>query len=343
MICIRFSEKIHGLICAVAVSLPLAVFGAEPAQPAAAPSPLTANPLIKVEPAPAVVPPAAPAILHLPVVANAQPVNLTNLVFDSETKEFHATNGATTATFKFEFKNNSDVPVQINGVQASCGCTTAQLPPMPWVIQPHSNDVLNATMTLVGKPPGETTKVLTINSTNGTKQLFVKSIIPAPLTGTEADRQKNMELAKADRQAVFKNDCAKCHVDKSKGLAGAPLYAAACGICHDSPARATAVPDLHNLNHPTDAAFWKTMTADGKPNTLMPAFSTEHGGPLSNEQIDSLVVYLTTDFAKEKSPLQIKLPPTAPAQPPHAAAPPQPPGIPGKPQFISLPQGQPVK
>lgn len=353
MICSSFSDKFRGLLCAGIICLPFVVRAtdqlqavAKPQQlaqatvannPPAATTPLANNPVTAtppVTPKPAVVTP--PPYTPPPV--------LTNLVFDAETKEFKAKQGDSLATFSFHITNNSDVPVHITGVAASCGCTAAQLPPMPWVIQPHSNDVLNATMTLAGKPPGEVTKVLTINSTNGVKQVFVKSIIPKPETGTEADRQKNMELAKADRQAIFKNDCAKCHVEKSKGLVGAPLYKEACGICHDSPARAQQVPDLHNLNHPTDAAFWKTITADGKPNTLMPAFSTEHGGPLSKEQIDSLVAYLTTDFAKEKSTPQTKLPPAAPAaQPPHAAAPPLPPGIPGKSQVVTFPTVQPLK
>ena len=34
----------------------------------------------------------------------------------------------------------------------------------------------------------------------------------------------------------------------------------------------------------------------GKAGSLMPAFAQAHGGPLNNEQINSLVNYLSTDF-----------------------------------------------
>src|SRR5207253_1461165 len=109
-----------------------------------------------------------------------------------------------------------------------------------------------------------------------------------------SDREKSQTIAKADRQAVFKNDCASCHVEKSKGLTGAALYKEACGICHESEHRATFVPDLHALNKTTDANYWREMISIGKLNTLMPAFAAEQGGPLSKEQINSLVAYLAT-------------------------------------------------
>jgi mono/diheme cytochrome c family protein len=128
----------------------------------------------------------------------------------------------------------------------------------------------------------------------------VKAIVPPP--AEMLNREKNQEVAKADRQAVFRNDCATCHVDKSKGLLGAALYQQACGICHESDHRATFVPNLAALNHPTDANYWRLMIAEGKDKTLMPAFSQARGGPLSKDQIESLVTYLTTEFPLNRRP-----------------------------------------
>lgn len=348
MIRFDFSEKFHGLLCAGMICFPFATFAAEQGQPnvTAVKPPqvvLTNVPLTGT------LPPATPQ----PPQPVASPAALTNLVFDVETKEYEAKLGEATALFTFHLKNVSDVPVHVLRVNASCGCTAAKLPPMPWVIQPGTNEELNATMQLAGKPPGKTTKTLTISSTNGTKTIFVTAIIPAPpATMTEAARQKNLELAKSDRQTVFKNDCASCHAEKGKGLLGAALYKADCGICHDSEHRADGVQDIASLNRPPDTNYWRTTIAKGieKPGSLMPAFAQENGGPLTKEQIDSLVTYMTTDFPRDHKPTpQIKLPAAIPApgnQPPHASVspgPPLPPGIPGQPQAVVLPTVQPIK
>jgi len=70
------------------------------------------------------------------------------------------------------------------------------------------------------------------------------------------------------------------------------LFQAACGICHEAEARATLVPALRNLKHPPDAAYWRRWIARGKPDSLMPAFAGQEGGPLTDGQIDSLVELL---------------------------------------------------
>ena len=97
-------------------------------------------------------------------------------------------------------------------------------------------------------------------------------------------------------------DCATCHVEKSKDLFGAVLYQEACGICHESDHRASFVPDLAALKHPPDTNYWRMMIAEGKDKTLMPAFSQERGGPLSKEQIDSLVKYLSANIPAQPAP-----------------------------------------
>jgi mono/diheme cytochrome c family protein len=336
-----FSRMLPTMMCAAAVVFASRISAQ---QPVALAEPKPQGILITNSP---------PLLTVQPAQPTPSPTALTNLVFDAETKEFHAKAGDTEANFVFHFKNASDVPVHVLSVRASCGCTTAKLPAMPWVISAGTNDELSAKMTLAGKPPGETTKTLTIQSTNGTKILFVKVIIPAPSQAgmTASDRAKNQELAKADRQAVFKNDCASCHVTPTVGKMGKELYTTACGICHDSEHRASMVPDIAALNRPPDTNYWRTTIADGvsKPGSLMPAFSQDHGGPLTKAQIDSLVAYMITDFPREHKPtVQIKPPTAIPApsnQPPRAAispAPPLPPGIPGQAQ-VSFPTVQPVK
>jgi mono/diheme cytochrome c family protein len=238
------------------------------------------------------------------------------VAWDSESKEVTVKAGTPETRFTFNLTNVSSSNVTIKAVQTSCGCTAAHLPQMPWTLSPGAKGQFDVTMNLLGKM-GSVTKVVTINSDQGTKSLLVKSIIePAPAVaagGTEpamADRTKNQQLALADRQAVFKGDCAKCHVEPTVGKTGKELYAAACGICHDAEHRATMVPNLHALNHETNAEYWKNWIERGKADSLMPAFSVKEGGILTDAQIASLVNFLSTTIP-QKATAQVATPPNS--------------------------------
>lgn len=249
---------------------------------------------------PALAQPAAPAP-KVEVTQPATPPSIdTFIAFDSSTKEVTVTNGTTEAHFSFSITNISSGDVKVNFVQTSCGCTVAKLPEQPWVLGPNSNGQIQATMQLAGTPPGGSkTKTLTVNTDKGNKTLIAKAnVLPAaaPTAMSEADRSSNQKLAMADRQAVFKGDCAKCHVEPGQGKMGRDLFAASCGVCHEAEHRASFVADLHHLTEPTTADFWKNWIEHGKPGSLMPAFSQAEGGPLSEMQIASLVAYLTQAF-----------------------------------------------
>ena len=69
------------------------------------------------------------------------------------------------------------------------------------------------------------------------------------------------------------------------------------------------VPDLRNLKTPTNDEFWRTWIAHGKAGTLMPAFSTAEGGPLTDMQIASVVLYLNTYIPSHPVPATTNAPP----------------------------------
>jgi mono/diheme cytochrome c family protein len=202
------------------------------------------------------------------------------------------TNGTAEVHFAFFLTNISSGDVIINSVYTSCGCTVAKLPEQPWKVAAGTNGQIQATMNLAGKM-GSITKTLTVVSDKGTKMLLVKSTIMPPAM-TDATRDMNQKLALADRQAVFKGECASCHVEPARNLVGQALYEKACGICHEAEHRASMVPNLHALKNPTNADYWKNWITHGKAGTLMPAFSQAEGGILTDEQIASLVNYLTS-------------------------------------------------
>lgn len=204
------------------------------------------------------------------------------------------------SNFKFWFTNTAAEDVMIIRAQGSCFCTVARLPSTPWRIFAGTNTFIDVQMDLAGKS-GEVTKMVTVDSNSGRQQLIVKTVItpgqPAA-TMNDADRLKNMQTALADRQVVFKKaECASCHADPAKGVVdGAQLYKGVCGICHDSELRASTVPDLKNLNHPTDAAHWRNWIAHGRAGSMMPAFARSEGGPLEDQQIEAIVNHLLREI-----------------------------------------------
>lgn len=253
-------------------------------------------------------PPAVPArpAVSPPIAAPTPALPDGILAWDSVLKEYSAKVGDPEARFSFHFTNVSSGNLVINSASASCGCTVPKLAPLPWTNAPGAVGEIPVTMNLAGKS-GVVFKTITINTDKGPKILTVKVTFeppPAVVAGS-MDRNKNQELAKADRQAVFKGECASCHVEPTKGKAGKDLFAAACGICHEAEHRATMVADLRNLNHDTNADYWRTWISTGKPGSLMPGFAASEGGPLDEAQINSLVQYLVA---------------TIPAQPTRQAA-----------------------
>jgi mono/diheme cytochrome c family protein len=222
------------------------------------------------------------------------------IAYDAEMKEYHAKVGDSMAHFTFYLTNVSKEVVSVNSVHTSCGCTVAQLPEQPWKLAPGTNGPINVTVNLAGKS-GTVVKSVTVDTTAGVKSLLVKVHIPTPAGGQQfatpgnidVNRMQNMQMAQADRQAVFKGECAKCHAEPTKGLAGSPLYDKACGICHDAEHRASSVPDLKHLNHPTNPDHWRTWITSGKVGSMMPGFAKALGGPLEDAQIESLVKYLS--------------------------------------------------
>ncbi|HEY3931434.1 MAG TPA: DUF1573 domain-containing protein [Verrucomicrobiae bacterium] len=246
---------------------------------------------------------ATPSV-YVPSMAKASgPLSDGILVWDGTTKETNVVADAAQAHFTFSFTNISANPVVILNVHPSCGCTTAQLPTLPWTLAPGKNGHMNVTVNLAGKS-GTLFKTVNVSTDKGSKMLMLKITILPPVipTLTDADRARGVMMAKVDRQAVFKNDCTTCHVKNGEGKYGKALYDADCAICHEGEHRATMVPDLHALKISTNFEFWQTWIAHGKPGSLMPAFSTTDAGPLNDMQIASLANYLNSAIPSHVSP-----------------------------------------
>lgn len=261
-----------------------------PPTPPPAPAPVAiAPPAVPSAPAPATV---------TPPVANPAELPTEIIAWDSVDKTVTVKAGEPVAKFQFSFTNLSDAPVNVIAVPASCFCTAAQLPPLPWAIAPGTNASFGVNMNLAGKF-GTVTKTMNFQTDKGTKHLLVHTIIepaPAPVAMAPGSREQNQQLALADRQAVFRGDCASCHAEVAKDKLGKELYVAACGVCHEAEHRASMVPDLHVAKQERNGEYWRNWIANGKLGTLMPAFALPSGGILNDTQITSLVDYLSTNM-----------------------------------------------
>lgn len=295
------------VLAAFVATLAAGVFMAAQERP---PAPPTA-------PAPPLTPPGAAPYTkpeHRPVgtlpPAAKLPTTTHPLVWDSMEKSMPASAADNKVEFSFWVTNSSKLDVIINTVTVGCGCTTTKLPPMPWKLAPGTNGEIKASIDLKGKS-GNISKTLTVMSTAGHQVLTMKVNIGKDPVAAMAERQANMERAKADHQAVFKGDCMKCHFTPAAGKMGEPLFAAVCAVCHapedwavargeppTSHHRADFVPDLAKLDHELSRKSLKITIANGtgRSGALMPAFSQRNGGPLTDEQIESLVEYISKTY-----------------------------------------------
>ena len=226
------------------------------------------------------------------------------LAFDATLKAVDATEGDDFARFTFSFTNTTADIVTVLNVHPSCGCTTAELPPVPWQLVPGTNGAIKLTVNLAGKT-GTLFKTVDVTTDEGRKQLMLRiNLAAAPaIKLTEDQMLAGIMASKANRQAVFKGDCATCHVKNAAGKYGQELFKITCAICHEAENRPTMVPDLAQLKVPTNDEFWRTWITYGKPGSLMPAFSQSQGGPLDDLQIASLAQYLNAIHPSKVEPV----------------------------------------
>lgn len=230
------------------------------------------------------------------------------LTWDAVFKEVRPKPGAEKSELFFQVSNDSNRPVTISQIRPSCGCTLTRHPDLPWTLKPGESDQIHLAVDLKGKH-GTLTKSVSVFSSAGQKDLSFKIHLPnrGKVRGkamSDSDRLKNIQIAAKDRQAIFKSNCKSCHYDAALGKQGEDLFVAACGICHETPHRATMVPDLSAAQKGIrrNQAYWTLWITHGKPGTLMPAFHQGQGGPLTSQQIQDLADYLTKRFPDNPPP-----------------------------------------
>jgi hypothetical protein len=111
--------------------------------------------------------------------ANAQasvPLPQGLLAFDAERIQATVHEGDEQAHFVFNFTNISSKEVIIDAVTTSCGCTTAELPQMPWIVPSRAKGQIPVTMNVLGHT-GKVSKTVTVVAAQGSKTLNVEANI----------------------------------------------------------------------------------------------------------------------------------------------------------------------
>lgn len=183
--------------------------------------------------------------------------------------------------------------LRIQNVETSCGCTVASISKK--VLRPGGFTKINIKLDTALKI-GPIRKKVTLFSNDPKRPelaLFVTGTVkPKPMATHDS-----ITINPQDRLALFKGDCATCHVDAGKGKTGKPLFLSDCAMCHGSNAQGNqhAGPSLLTFNSETEAVKTHLFDriANGSPHSpQMPPFSKKQGGPLSEDEIHSLVQFL---------------------------------------------------
>jgi len=222
------------------------------------------------------------------------------LEWDALEKTLQPAAGVSEVTFEFTATNCGMRSIEVIDARPSCGCTVVDLPDTPWRLAPGASGTLRAKVDFRGKQ-GLFRKMVHVFTSAGEQTLILTVDIPAP---NDAERRRNQELAGANRQMVLHGDCARCHATPAAGKRGEELFFAVCTVCHLAPLRASMVPDLLVAKERRDGAYWRKWISEGKEATLMPGFATGQGGPLTPEQIESLVAYVMERLPTEPTARQ---------------------------------------
>ncbi len=98
----------------------------------------------------------------------------------------------------------------------------------------------------------------------------------------------SLHAKKHNADEIFKKQCSRCHVDAGKGKKGWELFNADCVMCHNYGKTASPVSVMRDISGDT----LRRAIGDGVNGSSMPGWTEIKGGPLTPEDIDSLVEFI---------------------------------------------------
>lgn len=204
-----------------------------------------------------------------------------------EGAEFHHT---------FKIENHGQKTLQLKTAFSTCGCTVPVIKNKE--IKPGESGNLEVIMDTSMKQ-GRVSKPIEIHSNdpaNPVSTIYIKANVRSPHADLGTDKTAK----------IFTGRCAACHVNKGTGKTGEDLFVADCAMCHGF--RAAGIPGVAPALVPFDYhskeiadTMKKIVSFGSKTHRSMPGYSKEAGGPLNEDEINSLI-----DFLKNKSDRESK-------------------------------------
>lgn len=185
------------------------------------------------------------------------------------------------------FHNDGDEPLQILGTRPSCGCTASIVSEAS--VPPGGQGVLRVTFDPAGQH-GSVRKTLAVNSNDPTDP-HVLLTIKARVAVVEQPLEPGAH-PRVTGQSLLMGECASCHAEPADGKTAEALYASVCAMCHGAQAEGGAHgPSLRTPDYlaTRDDEELGVAISYGTSNPGMPGFSRTMGGPLTEEQVLSLV------------------------------------------------------
>jgi mono/diheme cytochrome c family protein len=211
------------------------------------------------------------------------------LRFDARTHDFgelRSDQGA--VAYRWVYHNDGDAPLKILSTRPSCGCTATVVE--EGEVSPGETGTLEVTFD-PSRQHGTVRKTLAVTS-NDPSEPSVLLTIRAKVEVVTPPEPEAGAHPPIRGQSLLMGDCATCHAQPASGKTGEPLWSAVCAMCHGPEGEGTEhgpglrAPDYLSSRDDEDLA---TAIAYGTSNPRMPGFVELMGGPLSQEQVSSLV------------------------------------------------------
>lgn len=206
--------------------------------------------------------------------------------FERTTHDFGKIDSDEVVEHAWKIHNDGGSPLEILGVKPQCGCTVTT--PTGGPIPPGGSGLLGVRFDPAGMS-GSIRKSLAVMCNDPAAPRVLLTILadvnPVP---TSRNPGEHPPIA---GQSMLVGECADCHATPAATRSGEPLYRAVCAMCHGPEGGGTLAPSIRDPDYLASHSDQELATAIayGTANPKMPGFVDLMGGPLSTDQVDSLV------------------------------------------------------
>jgi cytochrome c553 len=221
------------------------------------------------------------------------------VVLSTDKVDLGAVNHPEVAYGSFDITNAGDEVLVIEEIGATCGCTVTDY--LSGELAPGEKVTIHFQVFSRGKS-GNIRKGIKISTNDpDNRKIWVYAHLNVKL-------QEHQQM---DHSAVFKGECGTCHAQPAKNLMDEALFEAVCFMCHGHHGLGGLAKELNDFEYVSqhDEEYFRTIISSGMENTSMPAFSKQHGGPLNEAQIESLVqliIWWREGFVFRKNEAKLK-------------------------------------